>query len=129
MDFRWQMLASAGPGDTEFPRKPAFKKGYRLESLTESTRGHDSALEDARSLYPCFHVVKPTLGKQLMTIGGTLLAVGAILCCWRPLRQAIGGGLPDDIVIERSGFSFYFPVVTCLVLSLVLSWVLRWLNR
>ncbi len=64
-----------------------------------------------------------------MIIGGTLLAVGAILCCWRPLRQALRGGLPGDIVIERPGFSFYFPVVTCLVLSLVLNWLLRWLNR
>jgi hypothetical protein len=121
MDFRWQMLASAGPGDTEFPRKPAFKKGYRPESLTESTRGHDSALEEERSLYQCFHVVKPTLGKQLMTIGGTLLAVGSILCWWRPLRQALRGGLPGDIVIERLGFSLYFLLVTCLVLSLVLN--------
>jgi hypothetical protein len=119
------MLASAGPGDTEFPRKPAFKKGYRPESQTESTRGHDSALDEQRSLYQYFHVVNPTLGKQLMIIGGTLLAVGAILCWWRPLR----GGLPGDIVIERPGFSFYFPVVTCLVLSLVLNWLLRWLNR
>ncbi len=60
-----------------------------------------------------------------MIIGGTLLAVGAILCWWRPFR----GGLPGDIVIERPGFSFHFPVVTCLVISLVLSWGLRWLNR
>jgi hypothetical protein len=119
------MLASAGPGDTEFPRKPAFKKGYRPESQTESTRGHDSALDEQRSLYQYFQVVNPTLGKQLMIIGGTLLAVGAILCWWRPLR----GGLPGDIVIERQGFSLYFPVVTCLVLSLVLNWLLRWLNR
>jgi hypothetical protein len=42
-----------------------------------------------------------------MIIGGTLLAVGAILCWWRPFR----GGLPGDIVIERPGFSFHFPVV------------------
>lgn len=82
-------------------------------------------MDEDRSLYHCFHVVSPLLGKQLMIIGGTLFAVGAILCWGRPLR----GGLPGDIIIERPGFSFYFPVVTCLVLSLVLSWVFRWLNR
>ena len=85
----------------------------------------DSALDEQRSLYHSFHVVNPPLGKQLMIIGGTLLAVGAILCWWRPFR----GGLPGDIVIERPGFSFHFPLVTCLVISLVLSWGLRWLNR
>ena len=85
----------------------------------------DSALDEQRSLYHSFHVVNPPLGKQLMIIGGTLLAVGAILCWWRPFR----GGLPGDIVIERPGFSFHFPVVTCLVISLVLSWMLRCLNR
>ena len=59
----------------------------------------DSALDEQRSLYHSFHVVNPPLGKQLMIIGGTLLAVGAILCWWRPFR----GGLPGDIVIEQCG--------------------------
>jgi hypothetical protein len=65
------------------------------------------------------------LGKQLMTLGGTLLVIGAVLYYGSPSR----GGLPGDIVIERPGFSFHFPVVTCLVLSLIFSGVLRWLNR
>ena len=82
-------------------------------------------MDEQRSLYHYFHVVNPTLGKQLMIIGGTLLVAGAILCCCRPFK----GGFPGDIVIERPGFSLNFPVVTCLVLSLVLSWVFRWLNR
>jgi hypothetical protein len=36
--------------------------------------------------------------------------------------------LPGDIRIERENFHFYFPLVTCLLLSLVLSfflWVIR----
>jgi len=39
------------------------------------------------------------------------------------------GRLPGDIRIERESFRFYFPLVTCLLLSLVLSlvvWVMRW---
>ena len=38
------------------------------------------------------------------------------------------GRLPGDIRIERENFRFYFPLVTCLLLSLVLSlvlWVIR----
>jgi len=38
------------------------------------------------------------------------------------------GRLPGDIHIERENFRFYFPLVTCLLLSLVLSlvlWVIR----
>lgn len=38
------------------------------------------------------------------------------------------GRLPGDIRIERESFRFYFPLVTCLLLSLVLSLVV-WLIR
>ena len=42
------------------------------------------------------------------------------------------GRLPGDLHIERENFRFYFPLVTCLVLSLVLSlvvWVIRLFSR
>jgi len=38
------------------------------------------------------------------------------------------GRLPGDIRIERENFRFYFPLVTCLLLSLILS-VLVWIVR
>jgi hypothetical protein len=41
------------------------------------------------------------------------------------------GRLPGDLRIERESFRFYFPLVTCLLLSLVLSlvvWVIRLLR-
>jgi hypothetical protein len=38
------------------------------------------------------------------------------------------GRLPGDIRIERENFRFYFPLVTCLLLSVVLSLVV-WLIR
>jgi hypothetical protein len=41
------------------------------------------------------------------------------------------GRLPGDIHIERENFRFYFPLVTCLLLSLALSlvvWVIRLLR-
>jgi hypothetical protein len=38
------------------------------------------------------------------------------------------GRLPGDIVIERQNSRFYFPIVTCIVVSVVLSLV-TWLIR
>jgi Protein of unknown function (DUF2905) len=38
------------------------------------------------------------------------------------------GRLPGDIVIERENSRFYFPIVTCIVISVVLSLVM-WLIR
>ena len=34
------------------------------------------------------------------------------------------GRLPGDIAVERPNFRFYFPVVTCVLLSLVLTGIL-----
>ena len=42
------------------------------------------------------------------------------------------GKLPGDIAVERGNFRFYFPVVTCIVISVVLSgivWLVRFLSR
>ena len=85
----------------------------------------DSRLDGDYLMVQSSGMAMPTLGKQLMTLGGTLLVIGAIIYYWSPSK----GGLPGDIAIERPGFSFHFPVVTCLVLSLIFSGVLRWLNR
>jgi len=66
------------------------------------------------------------LGRTLILGGLVLLAVGAALV-WGP-RIPWLGRLPGDIVIERPGFRFYFPLATCLLLSLLVSVVL-WLLR
>jgi hypothetical protein len=39
------------------------------------------------------------------------------------------GRLPGDIVIERENMTFYFPLMTCLLVSLLLSLVLWVANR
>lgn len=42
------------------------------------------------------------------------------------------GRLPGDIRIERGNFKFYFPVVTCVLISLLLTgimWAVRYLSR
>ena len=56
---------------------------------------------------------------------GILLVVAAI--AW-PIVSKYFGRLPGDIVVRRPGFTFVFPIVTCLVLSLLLS-LLFWIFR
>lgn len=63
--------------------------------------------------------------KFLITAGAVLVALGL---AW-PLVQRLGlGRLPGDILIKGEHTTFYFPLVTCLVISLALSllfWFLR----
>ena len=65
------------------------------------------------------------LGRLLMTVGGLLFVVGLALSL---IGRTSAGRLPGDIVLERGHFTFYFPVVTSILLSLLLSGVL-WLLR
>ncbi len=65
---------------------------------------------------------------QRLLIGiGLVLVLAGIAC---PLLARIGlGRLPGDIMIQRGSTSFYFPLVTCIIVSIVLS-ALMWLfNR
>ena len=65
------------------------------------------------------------LSRVLIGLGLVLLAAGLL---W-PLFAKVGlGRLPGDIVIQRENFTFYFPLMTSIVLSVVLSLVF-WLFR
>ena len=59
------------------------------------------------------------VGKLVVIIGVVATLVGLVL--WTGLAPKWLGRLPGDIRIEREHSSFYFPVVTCIVLSVVLS--------
>jgi hypothetical protein len=60
-----------------------------------------------------------------MGFGAVLFFLGLLLAAG--VRIPLGR-LPGDIVIEREGGTFYFPVVTCLLVSAVMS-LLAWLLR
>ncbi|ALC81830.1 MULTISPECIES: DUF2905 domain-containing protein [Bacillus] len=51
--------------------------------------------------------------KILMILGAVLLAIGFFM-------QFIGK-LPGDILVKRGNFTFFFPVVTCIVISILLT--------
>ncbi len=65
------------------------------------------------------------MAKLLIIVGIILVVLGLL---W-PLFQKLGlGRLPGDIVVEKENFSFYFPIVTSIIISLVLT-LLFWLFR
>ena len=71
------------------------------------------------------------LGRVLLTLGGLLVLVGAFFYFGGKLPFRLGR-LPGDIVHEGEHSTFYFPIVTCLVLSVGLSlvlWVIARLRR
>jgi len=71
------------------------------------------------------------LGKWLLIAGAILLAAGAFFVLGAPLPFRLGR-LPGDIAIQGRRGSFYFPVVTCLLLSVVLTlvmWFVQWLRK
>jgi hypothetical protein len=71
-----------------------------------------------------------SLGWGLVVIGLTIVGFGLIWVFFPSFPRP--GRLPGDIVIERESGQFYFPIVTCLVISVVLSalvWVIRWVKQ
>jgi hypothetical protein len=67
------------------------------------------------------------LGKLLIVCGVVLVALGLGLTLAGKIPWL--GRLPGDIIYRRDHVTFYFPVVTCLVVSVVLSLLLYWLRR
>ena len=69
-------------------------------------------------------------GKFLIIIAAVLLLIGAWIH-WGPSIPVLRwlGRLPGDIVVERPGFRFYFPLTTMILVSLILTLLWRLLRR
>ena len=59
------------------------------------------------------------LGKMFILLGIVLIVVGLFL--WFGDKIPGVGRLPGDIMIRKEKFTFYFPVVTCLLISLIVT--------
>ncbi|MDL1955947.1 MAG: DUF2905 domain-containing protein [Candidatus Desulfofervidus auxilii] len=68
-----------------------------------------------------------TMGKFLIFTGIIIIIFGLILI-FAPKIPYLGR-LPGDIIIQRKNFTFYFPLVTCIILSLVLTIILNLIFR
>jgi Protein of unknown function (DUF2905) len=71
------------------------------------------------------------LGKLLLVVGIILLGAGALLTLGGKLPFRLGR-LPGDISYQGRHGSFYFPVVTCIVISIALTlifWIVNFFRR
>jgi preprotein translocase subunit SecY len=68
------------------------------------------------------------LGRMLVFVGGLLLALGLVFILAGKVNLPIGR-LPGDIVVRGKNTTFYFPLVTSIVLSVILTLVLWVVNR
>jgi hypothetical protein len=64
---------------------------------------------------------------MLVIFGGVIIVAGILL--WSGFGAGWFGRLPGDIRIERGNFGFYFPVVTCVVISIVLTLLMSLFRR
>jgi len=64
------------------------------------------------------------LGRVLIVVGLVIAGLGVLVSAGVPL-----GRLPGDVMVRRGSFTFYFPVVSCLVVSVLLTLLVSWLRR
>jgi hypothetical protein len=67
------------------------------------------------------------LGKMLIIFGIAMVLIG--LALWSGLGTGWLGRLPGDIRIERGNSAFYFPIVSCIIISIVLSLIFSLFRR
>ena len=64
--------------------------------------------------------------KLLIIIGLLFIVIGLLY----PFFRDIGfGRLPGDIVIKKENSSFYFPIVSCIVVSVIVSLLLMFFKK
>jgi hypothetical protein len=66
-------------------------------------------------------------GKILLFLGVVLTVLGIIFVFGGKIPWL--GHLPGDIYVQRDRFTFYFPIVTCLIVSAIISLVLYFFRR
>ncbi len=67
------------------------------------------------------------IGRFLVMLGAVIVLLGLVV--WSGFAPRWLGRLPGDIRIERGNSAFYFPIVTCIILSIVLSLLLSIFRR
>lgn len=59
------------------------------------------------------------IGKILIFLGIIILISGLFITFWDKIPFI--GKLPGDIIIKKKNFTFYFPIVTSILLSILIS--------
>ena len=64
------------------------------------------------------------MGRLLLIVGLIIAGVGLLMMAGAPI-----GRLPGDVTYRRGNFTFYFPIVTSIIISIVLTIVLALMRR
>ena len=65
---------------------------------------------------------------KILILGGAFLAfLGLLLVFWQ--RIPFLGRLPGDIFVNKGSFQFFFPIVTCIIISIALTIILNLVIR
>ena len=67
------------------------------------------------------------IGKIFILFGGILLLIGIFFLFIGKIPHF--GKFPGDIYIKKGNFTFYFPLVTSLILSVIITFVLNLILR
>ncbi len=67
------------------------------------------------------------LGKVLILIGVFIAVLGFLILLGNKIPWL--GKLPGDIYIKKENFTFYFPIVTSILISLILSLILYFFRK
>lgn len=66
------------------------------------------------------------MGKYLIIFGILFVIIGVLLF----VGGRIGlGKLPGDIIVRKKNFVFYFPLVTCIIISIILTLIFNLIPR
>lgn len=66
------------------------------------------------------------IGKILILVGAFFAFFGLLLVFWQKIPLL--GKLPGDILVQEGNFQFFFPIVTCLIISISLTIVLNFVT-
>jgi hypothetical protein len=64
------------------------------------------------------------MAKLLMVAGAALMGIGLLMWAGFPLFR-----LPGDFTVRRGPVTFYFPLVTSIILSILLTLVMMFFRR
>ena len=67
------------------------------------------------------------IGRTLLVVGAVVFVIGLFLTFGSRVPGL--GRLPGDIVVRKGNFTFYFPLVTSILLSLLLTAILSFFRR
>jgi hypothetical protein len=67
------------------------------------------------------------IAKVMILIGAVLILVGLVILVFP--RLPFVGKLPGDILIKKENFTFYFPLVSSIVISIIIILLLYFINK